>query len=191
MARGGNPRSLKPVRSPAIRCFVALQPDEAARERLDQLAREQLARFPSARSMRRENVHLTLAFIGALETGLAQQVAVRLAAEPFAPFDWTLDAIGAFAGSRVLWAGGTDAQLDALASRARCLLDQIGVPFDRKPFVAHVTLLRNVPREAAREAAQAIEPPIPWHASAPVLLESRADAQGVRYTPVMVHAGND
>ena len=190
MARGSNPRGLKTGRAPAIRCFVALQPDEAARERLDQLAREEQTRFPSARRMRRDNVHLTLAFIGALETELAQQVAARLAAEPFAPFDWSLDAVGAFAGARVLWAGGRDAQLDALAARARRLLDEIGVPFDRKPFVAHVTLLRNVPREAAREAAHAIEPPIPWHAGTPVLLESRTDAQGVRYTPLLARADN-
>ena len=190
MARGGNPRGLKAVHAPTIRCFVALQPDEAARERLDQLAREQQARFPAARRMRRENVHLTLAFIGALEAELAQQVAARLAAEPFAPFDWTLDAIGAFAGARVLWAGGSSAQLEALAARARRLLDDLTVPFDRKPFVAHVTLLRNVPREAARDAAHAIEPPILWHAGAPVLLESRIDVQGLRYTPVMVRADN-
>jgi 2'-5' RNA ligase len=190
VARGGNPRGLKTGRAPTIRCFVALQPDEAARERLDQLAREQQAHFPAARRMRRENVHLTLAFIGALEANLAQQVAARLAAEPFAPFDWTLNAIGAFAGARVLWAGGSDAQLEALAARARCLLDDLNVPFDRKPFVAHVTLLRNVPREAARVAAHAIEPPILWHAGGPVLLESRADVQGLRYVPVMVRADN-
>jgi len=190
VARGGNPRGLKTGRAPTIRCFVALQPDEAARDRLDQLAREQQARFPAARRMRRENMHLTLAFIGALDAELAQQVAARLAAEPFAPFDWTLDAIGAFAGARVLWAGGSNAQLQALAARARRLLDDLNVPFDRKPFVTHVTLLRNVPREAAREAAHAIVPPIPWHAGAPVLLESRIDVQGLRYTPVMVRADN-
>jgi len=176
--------------SPAIRCFVALQPDEAALERLDRLAHEQCLRFPSARRMRRENLHLTLAFIGALGVDTAREVAARLAAEPALSFEWSLDAIGAFAGARVLWVGGSDPRLDALAARSRELLDELGVPFDRKPFVAHVTLLRNVPREAAREIAGAIEPPIHWHAGAPVLLESRSGDQGVRYTPVAARAGN-
>jgi len=140
--------------------------------------------------MRRENLHLTLAFIGMLEVDRAREVAARLATEPAAPFAWSLDAIGAFAGARVLWVGGTDPRLDALATRSRDLLDELGVPFDRKPFVAHVTLLRNVPREAAREIAGAIEPPILWHAGTPVLLESRSGDHGVRYLPVAVHAGN-
>jgi len=175
---------------PTIRCFIALQPDEAARERLDRLAREQHARFPSARPMRRENIHLTLAFIGALDAELAQQVAARLAAEPCAPFDWLLDAAGAFAGARVLWAGGSDPQLDTLAEHSRRLLDELGVRYDRKPFVAHVTLLRNVPRESARDAARRIEPPILWRAGGAVLLESQADASGVRYVPVAAQSGD-
>jgi 2'-5' RNA ligase len=169
---------------PAIRCFVALQPDEAARDRLDRLAEAQQSLFPRARRMRRENLHLTLAFIGALDSEAARRVVARLAAEPIEPFDWTLDAVGTFGGARVLWAGGSDARLQALAQRARRLLDELGIGYDRKPFVAHVTLLRNVPRAAATAAALAIEPPILWHAVAPVLLQSTTSADGTRYTPV-------
>lgn len=170
----------------SVRCFVALQPDEGARERLDQAAGEQHARFPAARRMRRENLHLTLAFIGALAADRAQQVATRLAAEPHAPFGWSLDVVGTFGSARVLWAGGDDAQLDALAAHARGLLDELSVPFDRKPFVAHVTLLRKLPRQATGDAARRIEPPILWQAAAPVLLASRTDAFGTRYTPIAV-----
>ncbi len=101
--------------APALRCFVALQPDQAALERLDRLADEQHARFPMARRMRRENLHLTLAFIGALQAERARQVAARLAVEEPSPFDWSLDELGAFAGARVLWVGGAEAQLEALA----------------------------------------------------------------------------
>ena len=177
-------------KAPSLRCFVALQPDEAARERLDRLAREEHARFPSARRMRRENLHLTLAFVGALDGGRARRLAAALAAEPAAPFDWTLDAVGAFAAARVLWAGGADPRLDSLAARARALLDALGVRFDRRPFVAHVTLLRELPREAARDAARAIEPPVVWRAGAPVLLESRPEPGAVRYLPVAAHEHN-
>lgn len=193
MATHGSANAAEPGRLAAaqtIRCFVALQPDEAALQRLDRLAAEQHTRFPAARRMRRENLHLTLAFIGALDAGRAREVAARLAAEPPAPFDWPLETVGAFAGARVLWVGGADARLDALAARARALLDGLDVRFDRKPFVAHVTLLRNVPRHAAGDSAQRLEPPILWHAGAPVLLESRTDSNGVRYLPVAAQAGN-
>ena len=148
-------RSRAPGRRPGkeaspsrTRCFVALQPDEAALDRLDRLAGEEHARFPSARRVRRENLHLTLAFIGALEADRARLVAAALAGQTATPFDWLLDSVGAFAGARVLWVGGADAQLEALAARARALLDELAVRFDRKPFVAHVTLLRDLPRAA-------------------------------------------
>lgn len=183
-------RSASAATAASIRCFVALQPDEDAREQLDRLARAQQARFPASRRMRRENLHLTLAFIGALDATLAREVASRLAAERFEPFAWSLDAVGTFGGARVLWAGGSDARLDALAASSRRLLGELRVRFDRKPFVAHVTLLRKVPREAAREAPGPIDPPILWHAAAPVLLQSRTDAQGTHYAPVSVPGDN-
>ena len=191
------PRGRAPAASPdhasppsTIRCFVALQPDQGALQWLDRLAGEQHARFPAARRTRRENLHLTLAFIGALEADRAREVAARLATEACMPFDWSLDAVGAFGGARVLWAGGASPQLDALAARARRLLDELDVRYDRKPFVAHVTLLRNVPRDAARHAARRLEPPILWHARAPVLLESRTDSNGVHYLPVAPQRDN-
>jgi RNA 2',3'-cyclic 3'-phosphodiesterase len=195
VAQAGGKRGLSapgrpsgPEAASTVRCFVAVQPDEAARGRLDRLAGEQHACFPSARRMRRENLHLTLAFIGALPRELALQVAARLAAEPSDEFDWALDATGAFGGARVLWVGGSSEALQALAERSRRLLDELGVRYDRKPFVAHVTLLRQVPRESARLATGPVEPPIVWHVSAPVLLQSTTDGDGIRYTPLA--AGN-
>lgn len=181
--RGDNARE-------SIRCFIALQPDEAARLRLDELAAEQQRHWPAARRMRAENLHLTLAFIGALEAARARQVAARLAALRFDPFDWTLDTVGSFGRARVLWAGGSDARLDALASQARRLLDDLDISYDRKPFVAHVTLLRKLPRAAAQEPPRRIAPPIPWRAQPPVLLESRAEAGGTRYVPVSPQPGD-
>lgn len=193
MAQTRGARSLKPGKpksDTAIRCFVALQPDDEARSRLDQLAQEQHGRFPAARRMRAGNLHLTLAFIGALEAERARQVAAALAAASFEPFAWALDAVGSFGRARVLWAGGSDARLDAMAAQARRLLDELGVPYDRKPFVAHVTLLRKLPRDATQDAAHRIEPPIRWQAGAPVLLESRSGADGTRYVPVPVRGSN-
>jgi len=173
-----------------IRCFVALQPDAAARARLDRLAQDQQARFTRARRMRPANLHLTLAFIGALDEHRARQLAQRLQIEPGAEFVWSLDTLGAFAGARVMWAGGSEARLDVLACRVRQILDDQAVAFDRKPFVAHVTLLRNVPRGAADGGPQPIVPPIGWRVGPPVLLQSMRTAEGSRYEPVPVRAGN-
>lgn len=171
-------------RSRSLRCFVALQPDAAARVRLDELARDQQVNFPSARRVRSENLHLTLAFIGALDAARAQDVAGVLEQTSFDIFRWCLHEIGAFAGARVLWVGGADSRLDTMADLVRRRLDELRVAYDRKPFVAHVTLLRNLPREASRRYPQRIEPAIAWQEVAPVLLYSTTSAEGVRYMPV-------
>jgi 2'-5' RNA ligase len=187
-ARGARSSRRDPAGA-TIRCFVALQPDEAARDRLDALAGEQLESHAPARRMRRENLHLTLAFIGALPGERAQQVASELTLLRAEEFDWALDAVGAFAGARVLWAGGNSEPLRLLAERARRLLDSLAVPFDRKPFVPHVTLLRNLRRDALAAAGGPIDPPILWRVGAPVLLQSSTDAQGTRYTAVAAGSG--
>lgn len=165
-----------------MRCFVALWPDDAARERLAAVAREQQRRFPRARAMRAENLHLTLAFIGELDAARAAQVAGALDALPFESFAWTLDAVGAFERARVLWAAGPDcAPLAVLAQRVRALLDQLHVRYDRKPFVAHVTLLRDLARDDARRAAAPIAPPVAWRAARPQLLQSVQRDGPLRY----------
>lgn len=165
-----------------MRCFVALWPDEAARDRLASVAREQQRRFPRSRAMRAENLHLTLAFIGELDEARAAKVAAALEALPFELFEWTLDAVGAFERARVLWAAGPDcAPLAALAQRIRALLDGLHVRYDRKPFVAHVTLLRDLAREDARRAAAPIAPPVAWRTARPQLLHSVTRDGRLRY----------
>jgi 2'-5' RNA ligase len=174
-----------------VRCFVALWPDRAVRARLAQLAAGQQARFASARAMRAENLHLTLAFIGAVDEATATAVATALRGIEVTPFDWRLDAIGAFEHARVLWAGGPrDCRLDGLAAAVRARLDALGVPYDRQPFTAHVTLLRDLPR--AQAAAQRVElpselpiqPPIIWPLARPLLLQSTTEQGRLRYRPL-------
>ncbi|MFN3564816.1 MAG: RNA 2',3'-cyclic phosphodiesterase [Burkholderiaceae bacterium] len=167
-----------------MRCFVALRPDDAARERLAAVAREQQRRVPRARAMCAENLHLTLAFIGELDEARAARVAAALDALPVENFAWTLDAVGAFDRARVLWAAGADCEpLSQLARRARSLLDALHVPYDRKPFVAHVTLLRGLTRGDARHAAAPIAPPVTWRADRPRLLCSVHREGRLRYEP--------
>lgn len=139
--------------------------------------------------MRRENLHLTLVFIGGLRREQALEVAARLAQLPAPEFDWRLDAIGVFARARVLWAGGASEPLAELAGRSRRLLETLAVPFDHRPFVPHVTLLRKLPREACRLAAEPIEPPVLWRAASPVLLQSTTDGHGTRYAVLPACSG--
>ncbi len=87
-----------------------------------------------------ENLHITLAFIG--EFGDPDRVLEALEAVSFAPFTLTMDRLGSF--ESLLWAGFADSPaLEELARKVRRALAEADVPFDRKRFRAHVTLLRK------------------------------------------------
>jgi RNA 2',3'-cyclic 3'-phosphodiesterase len=164
-----------------MRCFIALWPDEFARDRLHALARVWHQRHPAARCMRGENLHLTLAFIGEVDAAIARRIVARISVQSWPAGTWQVDRLGVFDKARVLWAGsGDEAHLSAVAAKTRQILDELQVRYDRKPFAPHVTLLRNLPR-AAFETVQAIDPPITWPMHSPALLYSTHAENGTRY----------
>lgn len=160
------------------RVFFALWPDEAAAKALHALARASQAGC-GGRLMRRESLHLTLAFLGSIpESRLADAAAVAAAvtAEPFA---FTLDRLGYWRHNRILWAGAEVAPLAALANGLAEGLRAAGFQLDRRPFAAHVTLLRD-----ARCPALPPLPTIAWPVSEFVLAESRSGPQGSHYEAI-------
>jgi RNA 2',3'-cyclic 3'-phosphodiesterase len=162
-----------------MRCFIAAWPDDAARARCGALIAELMPHAEHGRVMRSENLHLTFAFIGDLPDETGAEVAAACSRLTVEPVRWQLDQIGFFRRPRVLWAGGTAiAALDALAQRARALLDVLGIAYDRKPFVPHVTLLRDVLRY---NGPKVIEPPIVWNIGEVALYRSGKDSNGARY----------
>ena len=88
----------------------------------------------------KENLHLTLAFIG--EYGNPDKVMDALEEVDFDPFEIQLDGIGNF--HDLFWAGIQENEyLDTLAKRIRRVLSLHDIPFDRKNFYPHITLIRN------------------------------------------------
>ena len=162
------------------RCFVGVWPQQAAATRLERLALDLGRATPGARPVPRARLHLTLAFIGDLDSARARELAQRLLDLPVTPFAWIIDRIGHFAAARVAWASGpAPAGLQSLVQAVHGVLEASGVRFDRRPYVPHVTLLRDLPR-AGGGPTGAIDPPIPWQVGAPRLLHSA----GGRYLEV-------
>lgn len=87
-----------------------------------------------------ENLHLTLAFIG--EYGDPERVLRAIESVPLSPFPLSLEGVGAFDG---LWWAGLRAsdELDLYVRRLRRALAEAQIPFDRKRFSPHVTLIRK------------------------------------------------
>ena len=87
-----------------------------------------------------ENMHLTLAFIGDYPD--MGPVLDALAEVALVPFDITLKGIGCFGD--LWWAGLKDSvPLSAVARRVRRALSEHDIPFDRKKFSPHITLIRK------------------------------------------------
>ena len=167
----------------APRCFVALWPDAAARRALAALTRDLRAANPDVQPVAADNLHCTLAFIGALAAPRAAALAGRLRRIVVPPQVWRLDRLDWFAGARVLWIGGADdAHIAALAQEVRTVLDEAAIAYDRKPFAAHVTLARGLRTPPALPAGAPAFAPIPWAPGAPELAVSERDESGaLRY----------
>lgn len=123
-----------------MRLFIAINFTEAFRRAI--LRRQDaLRRAMTAGNLSRpENLHMTLAFIGEVRSPAAALRAVESAS--FEPFALRLSGNGRF-GS-LYWLGvDSGGRAEALAGELRAALKREGVPFDAKPFRAHVTLARE------------------------------------------------
>lgn len=174
------------VRGPAgdhQRVFVALWPTPEVRARLSSVADDLAGRMTVGRRVVASNFHLTLAFIGSLQTDQVAELARRVDSCQRSEFNWVVDHIGHFEGARVVWAGGPPcAPLLELAKMARAMLDAIRIDYDHKPFAPHVTVLRNVARWRAGDVS--IDPQIVWPCRGPTLVRSEQGPNGVTYIPV-------
>ena len=103
----------------------------------------------------RENLHITLAFIG--EYNDPEMVLAAMSSVRFSPFSVTVDHIGCF--DELWWAGfAENGALEALARELRRELAEAGIPFDKKRFRAHVTFLRRAENMSAAAAPRQIKP---------------------------------
>lgn len=123
-----------------MRLFIAINLSDAMKDALIDAQNAMYEGGVRGNFTRSENLHLTLAFIG--ESPSAQPVLDALEGMSFAPFPLALDGLGRFGD--LWWAGmRKSAPLDAVARRIRHALAESGIPFDKKRFSPHITLLRR------------------------------------------------
>ena len=88
-----------------------------------------------------QNLHVTLAFIG--ETKDASAVKTAMQTLSCKPFRMAFAEMGVF--DNRLWVGIKGNQgLNKLAKYVGTALDEAQIPYDRKKFVPHVTIIRNM-----------------------------------------------
>jgi 2'-5' RNA ligase len=158
------------------RLFFAVWPDEAAVQALHEAASEAHVQC-GGRLMRRETLHLTLAFLGEIPAGRWIDATAAAAGIAVAPFTVTLDRVEYWKHNRIVWAGGQSEPLAALASSLQAGLRAVGFQLETRPFVAHMTLLRD----ARCAAPPALVAPISWPVREFTLVESKLPKAGPKY----------
>ncbi len=165
-----------------MRLFIAILFDEATldaiasyRDRLHDVSLE--GRFPP-----RENLHLTLEFLGELDGTAAVERAMR--SVRFPSFDIVMDRIGFFQrdGGDTWWLGvEKDNPVGKLQLELHKALAAQGIRTERRRYVPHITLARGVISDAP---ACRIEP-IRCHAGSFDLMLSEREGRGMRYTSLL------
>ena len=134
-----------------VRAFVAVDISQGARDALSEAAeRLQRQALSSVRWVRSEGIHLTLKFLGEVDSALVDRIlgALEPAARGTGPFSLGLSELGAFPSAdspRVVWVGlkGDLSSLGELQVRIdRQLHADLGFAPEGRSFSPHLTLGR-------------------------------------------------
>lgn len=167
-----------------MRLFIAINLNEEMKDALISLQNTLYENGVRGNYTTEENMHLTLAFIG--EVPESEPVMDALASVRFRQFDVTLEGMGSFGD--LWWAGIREsAPLTAVVRRVRRALAEHGIPFDRKRFSPHVTLLRR----ARGHLAELPVEPVTMAVGAISLMRSDRGRNGMIYTELGTVEGSE
>jgi 2'-5' RNA ligase len=167
-----------------IRLFVALPLPDIVTQGL--LALE--SGVPGARWMTREQLHLTLRFIGEVDGRDASAIDEALASISAPRFTQEMKGVGAFGGKnpRALWAGvpANDALIH-LQRKIESAIQRLGFPAEERKYTPHVTLARLRAAPAGRVmdylSDRALYASDPFEVKALALFSSRLSPNGSIY----------
>ena len=174
------------IESERLRTFVAVWPDADALAKIRALSQEILSRRPGNRTRitPADRIHATLAFIGDTDAEERSRILSELQSMQAIPTPWILKELGVFKKSGILWLGGPSEELIAQAGQVRAFLKKKSIPFDPKPFRAHITIARGWNGEIPFE----LPSPIICRLSKPCLVVSLRDENGrLHYLPLQAH----
>ena len=164
-----------------MRLFIAIQFDEEILDTLTDFQNELKRQGVKGNYTSRENLHITLAFIG--DYGNPEDVLDAMEQLNFRPLDISLDGVGTFGD--IFWAGLADnPQLAAVVKRLRRELSDYGIPFDKKRFSPHVTLIRKYSCVSGKEIPVSDPPQGRMTVNRISLMRSERGRNGMIYTEI-------
>ena len=131
-----------------VRCFISIDvEDRELLDRIMEISSQLLATGALIKPVERENIHLTLKFLGEISPALIDKVYDVMRAIEFKPFIIKLETLGAFpsvSNPRVIWIGvseGANAVVSIYEQLERGL-EKLGFKREREKFIPHITLAR-------------------------------------------------
>lgn len=160
------------------RLFFAAWPAAELQEKLGSLAQE-LKRECGGRATAASNIHLTLAFLGDVERSRVARFESIAASIKARRFDLLVEHVEYWQHNRIVWGGVNESPdaLHALVNDLGSALAPEGFRPERRPYVPHITLLRNARRAPLASAIA----PVGWPVSRLALVESARSESGRAY----------
>lgn len=133
----------------SLRVFLAVELSLDLRRKVVELQRQLRENLPMVNWVRPESMHLTLKFLGYVDTSMVEKVLTAI--EPIrtrqAPLTLEVQGLGVFPHPRrprILWVGctGNIPALINLVSHIEAALEPLGFPPEDKPYFPHLTLAR-------------------------------------------------
>lgn len=161
------------------RLFFALWPDEATRDAIVRAVLPLQGRI-QGRWVARQNLHITLIFLGAVPSEKVAELELLLGRLGDPRGELILDRLEFWRRSRVLCLGASapPSELLDLVVRLRDELTRAGYRLEQRPFRAHATLARKVVLEWSTKP---LPTPVVWSWDGVVLVESKLTPQGPVY----------
>ena len=164
-----------------MRLFIAIQFEENILDALTDFQADLKSQGITGNYAKRENLHITLAFIG--DYGNPDDVLDAMEQVDFRPIDIKLDGVGCFGD--LFWAGISDnPQLAGYVRRLRRALSEQGIPFDKKRFSPHITLIRKYSYRGGKEIPVSDPPKGSMTATRVSLMRSERGKNGMIYTEI-------
>lgn len=161
-----------------MRLFIAIPFSEKTRRDLEEVMKDLKRQGMTGNFTDPRNLHLTLVFFG--ETERAEEIRSILRSVPFPAIRFSFDRTGHF--GNLYWIGiRKNEALEDYVRTLRAELDRYAIPYDRKAFRPHITLVRKA---HWKEAPRPVLPKRSFRPLAPVLFRSDRVNGRIRYTPV-------
>jgi len=136
-----------------MRLFIALDIDDAIRERIARFEQGVSGFAPEARWQKPESLHVTLKFVGEQPEPALENIKQALSTIDASPIDIQFRGQGFFPtakSARVFWIGiEAGPQLATLAAAIDEKMSLLGIPKEERAFSPHLTLARGAGRSAS------------------------------------------